>query len=180
MANQCKKIKISKIISCILDILLIVISIFIILGVYYIAQIKVLKSDYANIFGYTFFEVATGSMSKAIEVGDVVIVKITKEVNENDIIVYKDDKNFITHRLIKKDGETLIAKGDANNSEDKPITNEQILGQVICIIPKLGIWKKIILSPEILGLIAALIILIWIVLSVTNKTDKKTEEKKDE
>ena len=179
MANKFKKNKIGKIIGFLLDILLIIVSILIIVGGYYVFQIQILKNDYADLFGYTFFEVATGSMSNTIEIGDVVIVKITKDVNENDIIVYKDGKDFITHRLIEKDGENLIAKGDANNSEDKPIKEEQILGQVIYIIPKIGIWKKIILSPEILGLIAVLIILIGIILSITNKAEEKTEEKKD-
>ena len=116
MAKKCKKNKTGKIIGYLLDILLIIVSILIIIGSYYVFQIQILKNDYANLFGYTFFEVATGSMSNTIEIGDVVIVKITKDVNENDIIVYKDGKDFITHRLIEKDGENLIAKGDANNS----------------------------------------------------------------
>ena len=57
-------------------------------------QNSIFNNSYANIFGYTFFEVATGSMSNTIEIGDVVIVKITKEVQENEIIVYSEDNNF--------------------------------------------------------------------------------------
>lgn len=96
-----KKI-IGTIIEYILNILLVIVAILIILGVYYVYQIKIAKNDYANLFGYTFFEVATGSMSGTIEIGDIVIVNITKDVNENDIIVYKDGDNFITHRLVEK------------------------------------------------------------------------------
>lgn len=176
MAKKKKKIKIGQIVGYILNILLILVSIFIMIGVYYIIQIKVFKNDYANMFGYTFFEVATGSMANTIEIGDVVVVKITKEVEENDIIVYKDEDNFVTHRLIQKNENKLIAKGDANNSQDKPISNDQILGEVIFIIPKIGIWKKVLLSPEILGLSVALIIILGITFSYT----AKTEEKKDE
>lgn len=163
------KEKIEGIIGYILDFLILIVTILILIGTYYIVQIKVLHNDYANIFGYTFFEVATGSMSSTIEIGDVVIVKITNQVNENDIIVYKDDENFITHRLIKKEGEHLIAKGDANNSEDKPIIENQILGQVICIIPKLGIWRKIFLSPEIIILIIVLVILLGLAFQIVSK-----------
>ena len=73
-----------KIISFILNILLTIVTIIIIIGFYYIYQIKVAKNDYANLFGYTFFEVATASMHPTIGIGDVVIVKITKEVEENE------------------------------------------------------------------------------------------------
>ena len=110
MAKKTELKIIEKIVSAILNILLIMVTIIIGIGFYYIYQIEIVKNDYANIFGYTFFEVATGSMSPTIEIGDVIITKITKEVSENDIIVYKDGKSIITHRLIKKNEEELIAK----------------------------------------------------------------------
>ena len=50
--------------NIILDILLILICI----GIFYSYQIKVKKENHANIFGYTFFEVATGSMEPTIKV----------------------------------------------------------------------------------------------------------------
>lgn len=151
-----------KIIGYILNILLIIITLLILVGIYYIIQIKILKNDFANLCGYTFFEVATGSMENTINIGDVVIVNLTKDVNENDIIVYKDDSNFITHRLIKKQADKLITRGDANNSEDKPINEDQILGKVIYIVPKMGIFRKIFISKEILGLVIAILILLGI------------------
>ena len=43
-----------------------------------------MKNNYGNIFGYTFFEVATGSMADTIEIGDVVVVEITKEIQEDE------------------------------------------------------------------------------------------------
>ena len=173
MSKQDKEKSISIVIGHILNILLFIVSILIIIGVYYIVQIKVFQNDYSNLFGYTFFEVATGSMSSTIEIGDIVVVKITKEVNKNDIIVYKDGDNFITHRLVEKDGDKLVAKGDANNSEDKPIVEEQILGRVICILPKIGIWRKILLSPEVIGLVFILLFLLGCVFQFTSKTEEK-------
>ena len=86
MSKQDKEKSISIVIGHILNILLFIVSILIIIGVYYIVQIKVFQNDYSNLFGYTFFEVATGSMSSTIEIGDIVVVKITKEVNKNDIL----------------------------------------------------------------------------------------------
>lgn len=167
----------SKIISCILNILLTIVTIIIIIGMYYIYQLKIEKNDYANLFGYTFFEVATGSMAPTMEIGDVVIVKITKQVEENDIIVYIDGENIITHRLIEISDNELIAKGDANNSEDKPIQQEMVLGEVIQIIPKIGIWRKIFTSSEVVGLILVLIVLFGAVFMFGSSDSKEKEEK---
>lgn len=167
----------SKIISCILNILLTIVTIVIIIGMYYIYQLKIEKNDYANLFGYTFFEVATGSMSPTMEIGDVVIVKITKQVEENDIIVYIDGENIITHRLIEINDNELIAKGDANNSEDKPIQQEMVLGEVIQNLPKIGIWRKIFTSSEVVGLILVLIVLFSAVFMFSSSDSKEKEEK---
>lgn len=175
-----KKIKVKKIINKIagitLNILLIFVSLLIIIGIYYLFQIKILNNPYANIFGYTFFEVATGSMADTIEIGDVVVVKITKDIQENDIIVYQEEENFITHRLIKinEKGE-WITKGDANNTEDSPIQETQVLGKVIQVIPKLGVWRRAILSPQVCILVITLIILLGVALRITNSTEEKNE-----
>lgn len=162
---------IQKIISFILNILLTIVTIVIIIGIYYIYQIKIMNNSYANIFGYTFFEVATASMYPTIEIGDVVIVKITKEVEQDDIIVYIDGESIITHRLIEKKDKELIAKGDANNSEDKPIQEDMVLGKVEKIVSKLGIWRKIFTSPEVVGLIVVLITLFGITFVYGSKTE---------
>ena len=139
-------------------------------------QIKIQKKEYANIFGYSFFEVATGSMSPTIEVGDVVITKITKDVKKNDVIVYKDGESIITHRLIEKNEKEIITRGDANNSEDKPIEENMIIGQVIKIIPQLGTWQKILSSPEILVLIIMLIIILSIIYAYTSKAEEEDDK----
>lgn len=173
--TKAKKV-VNKIIGIVLNSLLIIVTLIILVGIYYLVQIKVFNNDYANIFGYTFFEVATGSMADTIEIGDVVIVELTKDVRKNDIIVYKEEENFITHRLIdiNENGE-FITKGDANNTEDKPVNETQVLGKVTYIIPKLGIWRKAILSPQVLILIASLIILLGIAFKITTNTEEKDE-----
>ena len=166
----------TKVISFILNVLLTIITIVIIIGTYYMYQVKIQKKDYANLFGYSLFEVATGSMSPTIEVGDVVITKLTKEVNANDIIVYMDGKNIITHRLIEKNGNKIITRGDANNSEDKPIEEKMIIGEVVKIIPQLGTWQQILSSPEILVLIIILILILSVIYAYTSKSEEKNDK----
>ena len=167
--------KINVIIGYMLNILIIIVVLITMIGLYYMAQIKILKKDYSDMFGYTFFEVATGSMADTINIGDVVVVKVNDEVKENDIIVYKEENSFITHRIIKIDGQNLITRGDANNSEDKPIKSSQILGKVIYTIPKIGIWRKILASPEILGMIIVVIILLGIIFMYTSKSEDEND-----
>ena len=166
----------SKIISYILNVLLAIMMIVIIVGTYYMYQVKIQKKDYANLWGYSLFEVGTGSMLPTIEIGDVVITKITKDVEENDIIVYIEDDDIITHRLIEKNEERLITRGDANNSEDKPIEENMIIGKVVKIIPQLGTWQNILSSPEILSLIILLIIILSIIYAYTSKPEEKDDK----
>jgi signal peptidase I len=128
------------------------------LCIYTFIMTDIMKEDYANVFGYTYFVVATGSMSGTIEVNDIVIVKLTNDVKLNDIITYKGQNDeFITHRLIKKTATTLITKGDVNNAEDDPITKKDVVGVV-----------KMIISPSFLLKLLAVAIIIFILLALLN------------
>ena len=167
----------SKILGNILNILLIIAFLILIFGIYYNVQTKLLNKEYVNIFGYTFFEVATGSMSGSIEVGDVVLVKITNEVQENDIIVFKENNSFITHRVVKKDGDIITTKGDANNTEDSPITIDKVLGKVTGVIENVGIIRKVITSPAVLISITITLILLGIIVIYKPKEQKVEEDK---
>lgn len=148
------------------------------MSIYYLIQVKVLNKGYANIFGYTFFEVATGSMSGTIEIGDIVIVQLTKDINENDIIVYQKDNSFITHRLIHKQDENLITKGDANNVQDEGITIDSVIGKVIKIIPQISVWKRILSSPIIIAMIILVIIVVGFTISYTDKEKVEKDDRK--
>ena len=110
-----------NIFEIILDIIMAIVILLIAIAIFYIIQTKVQKKSFANIMGYTVLEVITGSMANTINVEDFIIVKIGDTIYENDIIVYQDGEDLITHRLIKIDGDKLIPKGDANNSKDVPI-----------------------------------------------------------
>ena len=172
---------ISKIIETILNIIIIFVLMILLIALYYVAQTKIMHKDYANIWGYTGFEVITGSMSGTIEVGDVVIVKLTNEIQENDIIVYKEENSFITHRIIKIDNNSITTKGDANNSEDKQITKEQVIGKVIKIIPKISIWKKVLSTPAVLISAITTILLFGFVFSYESKNvARESDNKKKE
>lgn len=167
--------KASKIIGYILNILIVLVIIVIILAIYYFVQIKVLNKPYANIIGYTFFEVATGSMEPTIHVGDVIIVKITNDIEENDIIVCKENNSFITHRLLEIQDNKLITKGDANNTEDEPMDRANLIGEVVNIIPNFSLWKKVIFAPQVIIPIFLMIIFLCVVCFLKDKKSKEVE-----
>ena len=114
------------------------------LCIYTFVVTDIMKKDYVNVFGYTYFVVASGSMSGTIEVDDIIFVKITKKVKNDDIVTFMDDDgNLITHRLVKKSGDKYITKGDVNNVSDDPITEDQIIGKVALIVSPSFILKSI-------------------------------------
>lgn len=128
------------------------------LCIYTFVMTDILKKDYVNVFGYTYFVVATGSMSGTIEVDDIIFVKITKNVKNNDIITFKNkDGDIITHRLIQKKGDKFITKGDVNNVVDEAITEKQIIGKVTSVVSPSFILKSI-----------AIFLIVFILLALVN------------
>lgn len=107
----------------------------------------ILKKDYVNVFGYSYFVVATGSMSGYIEVNDIIFVRLDnniKHMDIDDVITFKNKEGeIITHRIISKSGKNLITQGDRNNTPDEAITSKDIIGIVKLVIPPSLILKSI-------------------------------------
>lgn len=170
--QQKKENKIEKSVNIItktvMNVMYVVLAIIVIILIYNLIQITVFGKPYMNLFGYSIFQVKTGSMSGTIEVGDIVIVKLTKEVEKDDIITYEQEQILITHRVIEKQGENLTTKGDANNAADKPITTDEVIGKVEYTIKNVEIWKKVLKTPEVYISIIITLILFGITSMVGN------------
>ena len=137
-------------------------------------------NKYPNYFGYTFFEVASGSMEPVLHINDVVFVKITKDnFKKGDIIAFYAEDAIITHRIIFIDGDIITVKGDSNNVVDKPITTNQVIGKIVKVFPELGIWKKVLTDPKILFAIFVTLLLFDFALSYNGKENKKIEKMLD-
>lgn len=144
---------ISRVLKRISTALSIVIGTILLFSIYAWVQVNVMHEDYATIFGYSVFNVVTGSMSGTIEIDDYVIVKHTKDIKLNDIVTFEYDNVLITHRVREIKGEQIVTRGDVNNSDDYAITQQNIIGKVVKILPKAGIWKNVLTKPEVLGCI---------------------------
>lgn len=145
-----KRVIYEKIINIILDFLIIMFGIFLLISIYNNVQIKILGNKYSSFFGYSTFEVQTGSMADTINPGDWIVVKIGQNVKLDDIITYSKDGEFITHRIVETYKDSYITKGDANNSKDDAINKSQIVGKVIKILPGFGIIRKTFFNPLVL------------------------------
>lgn len=139
------------------------------------------NNRYPNYFGYTFFEVASGSMKPTLKINDVILVKIGNEnLKKGDIIAFNTDDAIITHRILFIDGRIITVKGDSNNVVDQPIVVDQVIGKVVKVFPKLGIWKKVITEPKILlGIFITLLLFNFALSYDVNKTFKEKKKKND-
>ena len=62
-----------------------------------------------------------------------------KKYQCGDIITFSDGAFVTTHRIVEETAEGFITRGDYNNvSDPEVVTQEQIRGRVVKIIPKLG------------------------------------------
>lgn len=142
-------------------VMIFLIMMFIIVSYCYV-QLTILHKEYINFFGFTFFRVVSGSMENTIQINDIVIVKLTNEIAEQDIITYQSNNNFITHRVISINTNEVITQGDANNTPDEPVSKNDILGKVVFVIPVM-ILIKVFTSPEVVGAIVVSILMLWMV-----------------
>ena len=141
------------------------------LCLYTFLMVDVCGKKYANIFGYTYFVVSSGSMSGSIEVNDIVIIKINGNYKKNDIVTYYDKNgNFITHRFVKELNGKIVTKGDMNNTVDDPIDKKQIVGKV-----------NLVISPRFVFKLLAIILILGIIFILFNfdKFFKKYEKKEE-
>ncbi len=94
----------------------------------------------SGLFTYQALTIGSGSMSPAIEKGDVIVLKSMKneearKIKKGDVLVYNHDNKIIVHRVMKKsnNGETISfkTKGDYNNAKDSwTVKQEDVIGIV--------------------------------------------------
>ena len=97
-------------------------------------------------FKYHAIAIATGSMSPAIDRGDVVIVKKTKnydDIEVGQVIAYEYHNILVIHRVSKKvkveDGYYFYTRGDANTSDDNYIVKQDMIEGIANVkIPYIG------------------------------------------
>jgi hypothetical protein len=80
------------------------------------------------------------SMLPTIWPGDTLIIQAlgTADVHRGDIVCFQRDGRLFVHRVIGESGGVEIrTRGDAMPQPDPPMTHQQLLGRVSCII-----WER--------------------------------------
>ncbi|MBE6131033.1 MAG: signal peptidase I [Erysipelotrichaceae bacterium] len=170
------KIKLKRIIQYVFRIMIfLVISLVFGLTFYTINARRVSGNRLVMPFNKTIAVVLTGSMEPTIGVNDLIVVEKTNDYEVNDIVVYQTGNMLVVHRIIAIDGEMVITAGDNNDGEDTPINIKSINGEVVDIIPHLGLVLKIVKSP--IGLVV--IVTLAVILLILSYKKEKKEENKD-
>ena len=97
-------------------------------------------------------------MEPTINIKELVIIKEQKEYEVKDIVTYRDNNNFVTHRIVNKVGKTVITRGDNNTVNDEPININEIEGKVCYHSLILGELFLYWIKPILLLIISVLII----------------------
>jgi signal peptidase len=146
---------------------------YVLIGIYALICIPI-------IFKYKPLVVLTGSMEPTFKVGSIIYYKEVpqNQIKVGDIITFKYDDTFISHRVNNINGLLYETKGDANNTADnKKITYSNIVGKDMDFcIPYLGYYVKFINDNMYLLIIVAVILVADFILSNIGKKDDKTKE----
>jgi signal peptidase len=125
-----------------------------------------------------FKTVISGSMSPAINTGDVVAIAKANvsELKAGDIITF-GQTTYTTHRIINVTAEGFLTKGDANEDPDiTGVKREDVVGKVVFTVPYLGYLGYFVRTPlgfAVFILIPGALIIISEALKIRTEVGKK-------
>lgn len=164
-----------------LGVLIVLLGILFMYNIYSFVSVRILKHDFATFGGYAVLEVVSGSMEPAIKPGDMIIIN-TKDnsYKKGDIVTFRDESNFVTHRIVSINDEEIVTKGDSNNAEDKAITKKNVVGKYVAKISNAGRILSSFKSPLTMVMIFIIGILVCIFISLDNEDNPILDEEEKE
>jgi len=130
-----------------------------------------------SVFGYRFLNFLSGSMSPAINAGDMVVVKPCKpeRVRVGDDITYASESVIsangnilITHRVKEiltergsEQGLWFVTQGLNNATPDLPVESNQLVGKVIMRLPGLGTVTNWMRGHIAISIVAAVLLCLF-------------------
>ena len=96
-----------------------------------ILLINIFSIFHISFFGFRVYRVGSGSMEPELKVNDFILVKKEDKYEIDDIVTYQNKREYVTHRIIEINEDTIITKGDANNTADEAITMDSIIGKIV-------------------------------------------------
>ncbi|MEK7138070.1 MAG: signal peptidase I [Patescibacteria group bacterium] len=85
---------------------------------------------------YPMAAITSGSMWPVLKTGDMVFIKgvtVLEQIEQGDIIVFQSDSNgtLTIHRIVSIKEGIITTKGDANFTEDTPISFDKVVGKTL-------------------------------------------------
>ena len=122
-----------KVIKFIFNLITYLLLLFLLMYLVVVLYQKIFKKASLPSFNNIYlFQVVSGSMKDELLTGDYIFVKKTDKFKEGDIVTFKENDYYVTHRIKKIDGNKIITKGDANDVVDDTIDKKQLVGKMIC------------------------------------------------
>ncbi len=133
-------------------------------------------------FGIKTFIIVSGSMEPFLNIGDIIFVETAdeKELEENDIISFREGESIVTHRIIgitDDEEPKYVTKGDNNNVKDSnEVDYKDIEGKYVGKISYLG-YVVIFLKNKVV-IICIILIFYLLYMHNANSIRKKNERRR--
>lgn len=169
-------------------------------------MMAVMQQQDKSLAGYRMFGVLTNSMvspgdkikSGGFRAGDLLIIRETPEdeIKVGDVITYhpstdpiNKSTNYLTHRVVEikeefgnEKGIYFVTRGDANQTDDMPISADSLVGKVTWKVPKIAGVLNFIRENLLVSVIFIVSVLgfVWVMQNyiLTSKTTTKKKQKK--
>lgn len=145
------------------------------------AQSKLMGQE-PSLFGHRMYIVDSGSMTPALPINSMIIVKETTSsqagangIEKDDIVTFYagSENTRVTHRVVEvlEDGQGYITRGDANNIEDANILQEdKIIGKLAFSLPYVGLIFRILSTKMGIAILIGLVAIIILIPMLFKKT----------
>jgi hypothetical protein len=80
-------------------------------------------------------QVYGGSMLPFVWPGDILSIHRAAhaDLQRGELVLFTREDGFVVHRVVAKSGDSLITRGDSLDSNDPPVSPNQVLGRVVAI-----------------------------------------------
>lgn len=149
-------------------------AVLLIANLYTLIARQVTGEPQPGVFGWSWAVVVSGSMEPEISVDDLILVHEQDTYEVGDVISFKSNNSVVTHRIIEKGDGYYITQGDMNNTADKQISADAVIGKVKAAVPHVGLVIGYMRTP--MGMIC-LVLLGLLTIEIPYLIDRFKKEK---
>ena len=137
------------------------------------------------IAGKTTMWILTGSMEPAISPKTYILVEKASgdDVDVGDVVVFistdpRIEGQYNTHRIISKDGDKFVTKGDGNPVDDGVYSakKENIVGKYVKTLPFMTFFGRVVLSPLGFAILMVLFLLTTVITVIPSVKEAMKEK----